>query len=57
MVPLQKRKSRHGFQYYRGIHMTYHISKVLERYVALIIEPHAPRFNLFGERQWGLPAP
>ena len=52
IVPLHKKLSRHALKNYRGIHMTAHISKVLERFVAMVFEPHVTKHDLYGPRQW-----
>ena len=39
-------------KHYRGVHLTAHISKVVERYVSICFEPHVTKNELHGPRQW-----
>ena len=52
LVPLHKRNAVFKGNNYRGVHLTAQMSKVVERVVKLMIEPHLERVGAFGENQF-----
>ena len=52
LVHLHKKKSRHAVNNYRAIHLTAHLSKVLERFISLCAEPYVVEKCLYGPNQW-----
>ena len=52
VAPLFKRAAVFKSKNYRGVHLTAQISKVVERLLKPMFEPHLERFNLLGDNQF-----
>ena len=52
IVPLFKRGAVYLSKNYRGVHLTAQLSKVIERLISLLLDPHVTRWNLIGKNQF-----
>ena len=52
VAPLHKKKSVFQPGNYRGVHLTAQLSKVVERMLKLLYQPHLTRIEAFGPRQF-----